>query len=56
MTTPKRGHLYWAHMDKRCPVLVLSPDYRNELANDVIIVPGIDHGSRRTHARRIARR
>jgi mRNA-degrading endonuclease toxin of MazEF toxin-antitoxin module len=27
-------------MDKRRPVLVLSPDYRNEHANDVIVVPG----------------
>jgi mRNA-degrading endonuclease toxin of MazEF toxin-antitoxin module len=27
-------------MDKRRPVLVISPDYRNEHANDVIIVPG----------------
>lgn len=32
--------MYWARMDKRRPVLVLSPDYRNERANDVIIVPG----------------
>ncbi|HEV8247966.1 MAG TPA: type II toxin-antitoxin system PemK/MazF family toxin [Polyangiaceae bacterium] len=37
---PKRGHLYWARMDKRRPVLVMSPDYRNERASDVIIVPG----------------
>ena len=36
----KRGYLYWARMDERRPVLVLSPDYRNERANDVIIVPG----------------
>lgn len=35
-----RGVLYWAHLDKRRPVLVLSPDYRNERANDVIVVPG----------------
>ena len=40
MITLKRGYLYWARMDKRRPVLVLSPDYRNERANDVIIVPG----------------
>jgi mRNA-degrading endonuclease toxin of MazEF toxin-antitoxin module len=38
--TLKHGHMYWARMDKRRPVLVLSPDYRNERANDVIIVPG----------------
>jgi len=36
----KRGYLYWAHMDKRRPVLVISPDYRNERASDVLIVPG----------------
>jgi mRNA-degrading endonuclease toxin of MazEF toxin-antitoxin module len=37
---PARGFVYWARMDKRRPVLVLSPDYRNERASDVIIVPG----------------
>jgi mRNA-degrading endonuclease toxin of MazEF toxin-antitoxin module len=26
-------------MDKRRPVLVISPDYRNERASDVIVVP-----------------
>jgi mRNA-degrading endonuclease toxin of MazEF toxin-antitoxin module len=36
---PKRGCLYWARLDKRRPVLVISPDYRNELASDVIVVP-----------------
>lgn len=35
----RRGHLYWASLDKRRPVLVLSPDYRNEHATDVIVVP-----------------
>lgn len=35
----RRGHLYWARLDKRRPVLVLSPDYRNERASDVIVVP-----------------
>jgi len=37
----KRGHLYWAKVpnDKRRPVLILSPDIRNELANDVIVAP-----------------
>lgn len=39
----RRGCLYWARLDKRRPVLVLSPDYRNELANDVIIVPCSTH-------------
>ncbi len=36
----RRGCLYWAKLDKRRPVLVISPDYRNEHANDVIVVPG----------------
>jgi mRNA-degrading endonuclease toxin of MazEF toxin-antitoxin module len=35
----RRGHLYWARLDKRRPVLVISPDYRNEWASDVIVVP-----------------
>lgn len=35
----RRGHLYWALLDKRRPVLVLSPDYRNQHASDVIVVP-----------------
>jgi len=37
--TLRRGCLYWARLDKRRPVLVLSPDYRNELASDVIVIP-----------------
>ncbi len=37
--SPRRGWLYWADLDKRRPVLVLSPDVRNERASDVIIVP-----------------
>lgn len=39
--TPLRGHLYWARMpgEKRRPVVVLSPDARNERAHDVIIAP-----------------
>jgi mRNA-degrading endonuclease toxin of MazEF toxin-antitoxin module len=36
----RRGHLYWATLDKRRPVLVVSPDYRNERASDMIVVPG----------------
>ncbi len=35
----RRGHLYWASLDKRRPVLVISPDYRNERASDVLVVP-----------------
>ena len=38
--SPKRGCMHWARLDKRRPVLVLSPDYRNAHANDVIVVPG----------------
>ena len=36
---PRRGYLYWARLDKRRPVLVLSVNARNERANDVIVVP-----------------
>jgi len=35
----RRGHLYWAQVDKRRPVLVVSIDPRNERASDVIVVP-----------------
>lgn len=37
--TPKRGYLYWAKLDKRRPVLVVSPDYRNEHSSSAIVVP-----------------
>jgi mRNA-degrading endonuclease toxin of MazEF toxin-antitoxin module len=37
--TFERGRLYWADLDERRPVLVISPDYRNERASDVIVVP-----------------
>ena len=36
---PLRGRLYWVSLDKRRPALVVSPDYRNEHASDVIVVP-----------------
>jgi mRNA-degrading endonuclease toxin of MazEF toxin-antitoxin module len=41
---PRRGHLYWVQIpdepgSKRRPALVVSPDSRNRLANDVIVVP-----------------
>jgi mRNA interferase MazF len=36
---PRRGHIYWVNLDKRRPALVVSPDYRNERASDVIVVP-----------------
>jgi mRNA-degrading endonuclease toxin of MazEF toxin-antitoxin module len=36
-----RGGIYWAAMpgDKRRPVLVVSPEARNRLAHDVIVLP-----------------
>jgi mRNA-degrading endonuclease toxin of MazEF toxin-antitoxin module len=37
--TLRRGHIYLAHLDKLRPVLVISPDIRNDLASDVIVVP-----------------
>jgi mRNA-degrading endonuclease toxin of MazEF toxin-antitoxin module len=36
---PRRGCLYWVSLDKRRPALVLSPDYRNDHAGDVIVIP-----------------
>jgi len=43
-THPRRGHLYWIQIPdepggKRRPALVVSPNTRNRLANDVIVVP-----------------
>jgi mRNA interferase MazF len=35
----RRGHLYLARLDKLRPVLVISPDVRNELASDVLVIP-----------------
>lgn len=34
-----RGYLYYVHLDKRRPALVISPNVRNERASDVLIVP-----------------
>jgi mRNA-degrading endonuclease toxin of MazEF toxin-antitoxin module len=39
MATPRRGYLYWVRLDKWRPALVLSPDYRNARAHDVIVIP-----------------
>lgn len=39
MEPPRRGHLHWVNLDKRRPALVLSPDYRNQHASDVIVIP-----------------
>lgn len=35
----RRGHVYWAALDKRRPALLLSPDARNDKARDVIVIP-----------------
>jgi mRNA-degrading endonuclease toxin of MazEF toxin-antitoxin module len=35
----KRGAIHWVSLDKRRPAIVLSPEVRNRLANDVIVVP-----------------
>ncbi len=35
----RRGFLHWAQFDKRRPALVVSPDERNALGNDVVVVP-----------------
>jgi mRNA interferase MazF len=35
----QRGHIYLARLDKLRPVLVVSPNVRNELASDVIVIP-----------------
>jgi mRNA-degrading endonuclease toxin of MazEF toxin-antitoxin module len=34
-----RGFVYLARLDKLRPVLVISPDIRNDLASDVIVIP-----------------
>jgi mRNA-degrading endonuclease toxin of MazEF toxin-antitoxin module len=35
----RRACLHWAEMDKRRPVLIVSPESRNEHASDLIVVP-----------------
>lgn len=39
MSSHRRGSLYWARLDKRRAVLVLSINARNERAGDLIVVP-----------------
>ena len=39
MHTHKRGQLYWANVDKRRPVLVISIDARNSRASDLLVIP-----------------
>jgi mRNA-degrading endonuclease toxin of MazEF toxin-antitoxin module len=36
---PRRGYLYYASLDKRRPVLVISINARNIGASDVLVVP-----------------
>lgn len=39
MSQLQRGYLYYAMMDKRRPVLVISYDSRNASASDVLVIP-----------------
>ncbi len=51
----ERGRVYWAFADKRRPVLVLSPDVRNRLANDLLVAPlssRLRYGPTHVHLRR----
>lgn len=34
-----RGAIHWARLDKRRPVVIVSPEGRNQKAHDVLIVP-----------------
>jgi len=34
-----RGSIHWVQLDKRRPAVIISPDRRNELAGDLIILP-----------------
>ena len=35
----RRGFIYLARLDKLRPVLVISPNVRNDLASDIIVIP-----------------
>lgn len=35
----RRGAVHWVSLDRRRPAVILSPDIRNRLANDLIVVP-----------------
>jgi mRNA-degrading endonuclease toxin of MazEF toxin-antitoxin module len=39
VTGSLRGFIYWAHLDKRRPAVVVSHDARNRYANDLVVVP-----------------
>jgi mRNA-degrading endonuclease toxin of MazEF toxin-antitoxin module len=35
----KRGSIHWADREKRRPVLIVSPNHRNEFAHDMLVAP-----------------
>ena len=35
----RRGSVRWVHIDKRRPGIVISPEFRNVHASDVIVIP-----------------
>ena len=35
----RRGAVHWVSLDKRRPVVIVSADSRNRVANDVVVVP-----------------
>jgi mRNA-degrading endonuclease toxin of MazEF toxin-antitoxin module len=37
--SPRRGFVYYAMLDKRRPVLVVSPNYRNSYLSNVLAIP-----------------
>ena len=43
---PKRGEIYWLHLDKDRPALIISADALNRHALDVCVVPitSVHHG------------
>ncbi len=48
----RRGFLHLAQLDKLRPVLIVSPNIRNQLASDVLVVPCSTHlSSAPTHVR-----
>jgi mRNA-degrading endonuclease toxin of MazEF toxin-antitoxin module len=40
VSAPSRGRLYWARLDKRRPVLVVSSDRFNSRSEYVTVIPG----------------
>ena len=35
----QRGAIHWVQLDKRRPAILISPDRRNQLAGDVVVIP-----------------